>query len=138
MDLAEIARRQRAAREFTHDVGGASGARFTLRTLTAHERRCELMRLIELPSSDGPARELTGEQIERLTRRIVERSIVGWESVTIAHLLPDEVATDVVPWSEQAVPLLLDAQPDWERELRSAIAEHGTARAAAEESDAKN
>jgi hypothetical protein len=141
MDLEDIARRQRAAREFTHPVGGAQ---FTLRILTAHERRCELMRLVELPppSADGaPApRELTGAQLELLTRRVTERSIVGWDGVTVAHLLPADPAApaDAVPWSEQAVPLLLDAQPDWERALRAAIAQRSVPRADAEEADAKN
>ena len=144
MDLAEIARRQQAAREFTHAV---DGAQFTLRTLTAHERRCVLMSLVALPAAGEaqPPRELGGEELEKLTRRITERSIVGWQGVTLAHLLPDLQAdaaeasgAEPVPWSAAAVPLLLDQQPEWEKSLRAALAERSTPREEAIEADAKN
>lgn len=140
MDLAEIARRQQAAREFTHAV---DGAQFTLRALTAHERRCVLMSLVALPAAgeEQPPRELGGEELEKLTRRITERSIVGWQGVTLAHLLPEtanDAGAEPVPWSAAAVPLLLDQQPKWEKSLRAALAARSTPRDEAIEADAKN
>ena len=138
MDLAEIARRQQAAREFTHAVGDCS---FTLRLATAHERRCAIMALVPLPAADEEPRPLAAEELEKLTRTLIERAVVGWQGVTLGHLLPEvdaAAAADPVPWSAAAVPLLLDAQPQWERDLREAYAARNAPRQGAEEADAKN
>lgn len=139
MDLAEIARRQREAREFTHAVDGCS---FTLRLATAHERRCAIMAMVQMPATaDAEPRPLTAEEVEKLTRRLSEQAVVGWQGVTLRHLLPDvdpAAADEPVPWSAAAVALLLDAQPDWERALRAAYAARNAPRQQAEEADAKN
>jgi hypothetical protein len=139
MDLAEIARRQRAAREVLHEEGGC---RFTLRLPTAHESRCALLAVVPaLPAAAGKARiEIGGEDLARLNRLLLERALVGWEGVHLRHLLPDLAADEDQPWpwSEAAVPLLLDAQPAWEKALRDRMGDAAERRGAALEADAKN
>lgn len=140
MDLAEIARRQIAAREIKHTVGGRS---FTLRLPTRHERKLVLARVCDEGQWRGSADEggiMPTEIAMRATRLLLERAIVGWDA-RLGDVLADLDATaadEPLPWSAQAVPLLLDARPEWEAELQRAFAEAENARNAPIEADEKN
>ncbi|MEW6169681.1 MAG: hypothetical protein AB1651_18605 [Pseudomonadota bacterium] len=142
MDLAEIARRQLAAREIRHSVDGRS---FTLRLPTRHERKLVLARVCDeaqwrAGGVEGEAFVLPTELSMRVTRLLLERAIVGWD-VTLGDVLPEvdgEAGAEPLPWSATAVPLLLDAQPQWESELQRVFAAAENARSAAIEADEKN
>jgi len=127
MDAAEIARRAQAAREFTAEVGGRN---FTLRLPTAHESAVAYVRNVPGGTADGAAWVL----VQRYT---LERAIVGWSGVKLADLLPNADEEDQ-PWAAALVPVLLDAHPQWERELSDGLLERMADRAKAMESDRKN
>lgn len=108
IDLADIRRDQVAAREFAHTVGAVA---YTLRTPTAFEVDCA--------AGDAGGLSRAGGMV-RAQRAIIEQSIVGWQGLTVAMLLPaghKRASDEAVPWSADAVPLLLDAQPDLVDEL---------------------
>jgi len=103
MDLAELKARAQAAREFQVSIGECS---FTLRTPTRLELREVLLRRgVDLTSSSPLILSLV--QYYLLTS-----FLIGWTGPRDSHVVPD--AGDApLAWSVDAVPLLLDAQPEW-------------------------
>lgn len=142
MDLAEIARRQLAAREIKHTVGGRT---FTLRLPTRHERKLVLARVCDetqwrADAAQGESFVLPTELSMRVTRLLLERAIVGWDA-TVGDALPeltDVAAAEPLPCTAAAVTLLLDAQPEWEAELQRAFVAAEAARNVPIEADQKN
>ena len=53
-------------------------------------------------------------------RALLEQALIGWDGVTAGMLVGDADAAPV-PWHPRAVALLLDAQPELERELSARL-----------------
>jgi hypothetical protein len=53
-------------------------------------------------------------------RALLEQALIGWDGVTSGMIAEDDSA-ELVPWHPKAVPLLLDANPDVERELSAKL-----------------
>jgi hypothetical protein len=128
MDLAELQQRARKAREFEHAIDDCG---FTLRTPTRLElRQCMHERGL------NPA-EQSGVVLSLLQQYLLERYLIGWKGVRDRHVLPD--AGDApLPWSADAVRLVLDAQPEWADALGARLLASVAERRAGLEADAKN
>lgn len=128
MDLAELKAAALAARQFQAAIGECS---FTLRTPTRLELRELLRRHAIEPDTDSPV------VMSLLRHYLVHAFLVGWMGVRNCHIVAD-AGTDPLPWSADAVPLLMDAQPDWADTLGRALMEAVAERAQRIEADAKN
>jgi hypothetical protein len=73
-----------------------------------------------------------------LERLLVEGAIVRWSGLRLQDVLPDEPAGEELPHSADAVGLLLDAQPDWARELGIALFDRMAQRRDQQDTAAKN
>ena len=106
MDLADIQRQALAARQFQAVASAAApqGAYATLRIPTRHEVQLAMRRA-------GP--ESDAGRMVTLERGLLESAVVGWGCIQVSHILPDHPNADPLPFDPAAVPLLLDAQPDW-------------------------
>ena len=106
MDLADIQRQALAAREFLAAGSEAApqGAYATLRIPTRHEVQLAMRRA-------GP--EADAARMVTLERNLLESAVVGWGCVQVSHILPGHPNADPLPFEPAAVPLLLDAQPEW-------------------------
>ena len=128
--LAELKARALKAREFTHTIGECE---FTLRTPTRTEVR-EVTRARGLMHFDTDALALP-----LLRYYLLLGALVGWSGVRVLHVLREEpAARDPLPWSPDAVPLLLDAQPNWADALGGVLLEQLHQRAGSVDEDAKN
>lgn len=105
VDWSAIRMRARAAREFRVTVESAC---ITLLTPTAHETEMAAM------ESDVPHKPKAA--MVAFKRLMLERAIVGWAGVTLAHLLADG-SDDPAPFEASAIPMLLDARPAWAKTM---------------------
>ena len=128
MDLAELKARAQAARQFDVAIGECS---FTLRAPTRLELRQALLR------HDIDPRTQSALQLAVLQRYLLHAFLVGWMGVRESDVLPD-AGSAPLPWSADAVPLLLDAQPDWADELGGALMTAVHDRAERAQAEAKN
>lgn len=111
MDLAQLKAAAAAAREFTVALAGADGGlpkSMALRLITAHE--AEQLAL-------GGASALSNVQLLRAT---LEHSVIGWQGVLASDVVPGQ-PDEPLPFSAEALRLLLDERPDWERLALSAL-----------------
>ena len=128
MDLAELKLKAQAAREFQVPIGECS---FTLRTPT----RLELRELLLQRGLDPASR--SSMVVPLLQQYMLHRFLMGWTGVRCSHVHPDAGA-DPLPWSVEAVPLVLDAQPEWADTLGAEILQAVSERGARLEAEAKN
>lgn len=122
IDLADLRMRAQRVREFSHPVGEAV---FQLR----HPNRFEAERLWGRHRDDivGGMREL------------VAVSLIGWEGVLVRDALPEsKQGAEPLPFSPDAVELVLDERTDWIQALGEAIAMRMSARRESVEADRKN
>jgi hypothetical protein len=130
MDISELKAKALAARTVRVEVGGCT---FSLRIPTEHEAVLTVRRI----GGGNLAGDGAGMLI--FQRACLEQAIVGWQGPRISHVLSDDPAeTDPLAWSVETVPLLLDAQPDWGRELGNALNDHMAQRRKVTQADAKN
>jgi hypothetical protein len=124
MDATELAAAARKALEFDHEIGECS---FRLLTPTRTQlRECAYRHQLDLSAGDKVAQAL-------LQRYLLNTHLIGWTGVRNLHVLPD-AGTDPLPWTREAVGLLLDAQPDWADQLgNQLLLRHGQRNAAIEE-----
>ena len=128
MELDDIRRKAAAARQFTHEVGGAS---FTLRAPTKIESSVLYTRVAVVDGGSDRAAMI------RWQRAMLLQAIVGWSGVMLRHVLPDADGS-VMAFEPGAAEVLLDAQPDWEESLTAALLDHLAKRRAVEDTAAKN
>lgn len=133
MDLAEIARRYYAALEIEHRIGART---FRLRMPTRHERRKLIA--VAAPAVIDQGREPTAAEKLEIAQELLSRALIGWEGVTVRDVLGTEAADDPLPWSVEAVALLLAARDDWAAELQAALTDAMQRRNAPIEADEKN
>lgn len=131
MELDDIRRQALAAREFERAVDHAT---FTLRIPTRHEVTIAVRRAAAktLAGDSDPAHLLL------LERMLLEAAIVRWSGLTVRDILPAHELAEDLPHEPGAVGLLLDAQPDWARELGMALFDRMAARRDAQDTAAKN
>ena len=134
MDVETIRRKALAARQF--DVPAGPGV-FSLRVPTKLEAQLAYVRSATHDGARDPAAML------RTQRALLVGAIVGWTGVLGCHVLDGLAATDAdkaepLPFDASVVELLLDAQPDWEQTLSTALVERINARSAVEDTAAKN
>jgi hypothetical protein len=126
MDLAELKARALAARQFEVAIGECN---FTLRTPTRLELREALLRHgIDVHSALA---------LVLLQRYLLHAFVVGWSGVRVNDILADADSAPL-PWSADAVPLLLDAQPEWSDTLGTALMAAVYDRSERIEAEAKN
>lgn len=128
MDAADIRAAAQRAREFTHAIGERV---FTLRAPTRTELR-ETIRAHGLMSAAGDVMALP-----LLNHYLLLRGLVGWVGVRLCDL-GFSADTAPLPWSADAVAVLLDAQPEWADQMGAALLTRSQQRTAAAEADAKN
>ncbi len=122
IDLADLRMRAQRVREFTHQEGDVT---FQLR----HPNRFESERLWSRHRDDvvGGMREL------------VAVSLLGWDGVLVRDALPESKhGDDPLPFSAEAVELVLDERTDWIQAIGQAIALRMSARRESVEADRKN
>lgn len=127
-DLEYIARKALAARQFEHQIGAVT---FRLQLLTKLEASICYAQAAHAGRADGST-------WVRYERAVALAAIVGWSGVTAHHVLVSAQPDDPLPWEAAAVPLLLDAQPEWEAELLQVLMQRVAQRQAAEDAAAKN
>lgn len=130
MDKHDIRRKALAAREVTEEV--APGVHINLRLPTRQEVAVAAARA----GVHTAGNETAGLVI--MQRELMLAAVVGWgQGVKLTHLLPDEAA-DVLPFDADLVPLLLDAQPEWESRLQARFVAERIKRTAMLEDAEKN
>jgi len=130
MDKHDIRRKALAAREVTEEV--APGVHINLRLPTRQEVAVAAARA----GVHNPGNETAGLVI--MQRELMLAAVVGWgQGVKLTHLLPEEAA-EVLPFDADLVPLLLDAQPDWETKLQNRFVAERIKRTALLEAAEKN
>lgn len=130
MDLHDIKRKALAAREVSHEV--ELGVSFTLRLPSRQEVAVSAARA----GVHNTGSEIAGLII--MQRDLLQSAIVGWGlGVKLSHVVPGEPA-EPLPYEAALVPLLLDAQPDWEDSLRKRFVAEREARQARLEQAEKN
>jgi hypothetical protein len=131
MDKHDIRRKALAAREVSEEV--EPGVAITLRLPTRQEVAVAAARAgVHRGGPDAEA------GLVLMQRELLQAAVVGWgQGVKLSHLLPKE-ANDPLPWDADLVPLLLDAQPDWETKLRERFVTERLARQARMEDAEKN
>lgn len=135
-DFQALKARALKAREFTHTIGEQS---FTLRMPTEHEVTQVLHRHRLLAAGF----DLTVEKLSRY--HLLCSHLLGWTGVRERDLLPrnvrdsaDEALAAPLPWSIEAVPLYLDANPVVTRQLGEELMRRTSERDAALEGDKGN
>jgi len=131
MDLQTIQRLALAAREFSPEPLPGQGARVsvTLRVPTRHEVQLALRRCQAGADTAG---------MLLLERALLEQAVVAWAGVQVRDVLPDHPNDDAMPLEPGAVPLLLDAQPDWAQAWATALLERMRQARQVEEAAEKN
>lgn len=105
MDLSQIQREAEAAREFDHPCADGAVV-FSLRLPTRSQTKVAAMRANARPKDPGA--------IALLERELLVGAVIGWRGPIIGHVLPGSPERGLpFAWSADAVPTLLDAQPDW-------------------------
>lgn len=129
MDLQALQARALAAREFSHTVADVD---YRLRVPTQHEALLAAHRTGVVGNAQGAAYLV-------LMRAVLEAAIIGWQGLRVGHVVPGGDDADTpLPWSAEAVPLVLDARPADAQALADAMGAQMVQRAAALEADAKN
>lgn len=108
MDLNDLKRKVQAARRFQVEVEGRT---FTLQRPSR----------FELQMAGARAGMSAGEPGSRVhwERLVLLGAIVGWDGVLACDLGAGDF--EPVPHSPEAVPMLVDAQPDWADTLATAL-----------------
>jgi hypothetical protein len=127
--LASVAA-SRAPVEVTID-----GRTFLLRTPTEHEAKLTVARCRDLLAARGAFGAL--EAMTESERALLSAAVVGWRDVKVADVLPDAEDAELA-FSSGAVPLVLDAKPEWESQLNIALGEAMRARQEKQEAAEKN
>lgn len=138
MELDDIRRHALAAREFQRVIEHAT---FTLRLSTRFEVTVAARRSgARLAGVGGEPEQADPAHLLILERLLLEQAVVRWSGLRLRDVLPehDTSADDDLPHSAAAVPLLLDAQPDWARELGIALFDRMAQRREAQDTAAKN
>lgn len=104
MDLADIQRQAIAARQFAASPLAEGRVAATLQIPTRHEVKLQLRRA-------GDADDAGSVVI--VERALLQAFLVDWSGVLIKDVLPNHPNDDALPFEPAAVPLLLDAQPEW-------------------------
>ena len=133
MDAADLRRHALAARQFGVAVG-ADGVSVTLTEPTRLQMQLALLEAIG--ASDAPRMDAAAKL--RYRRLELLRAVTGWSGVRERHLAPEAPTDEPVPFDAGLVELLLDAQPEWEDAISSALVERAGKRAQALEKAAKN
>lgn len=128
MDLDNLRKRAAEARRFDVPIDGVV---VTLEIPTRHASKLAYSRA-GMVEGDNSATTMI-----RWTRSVLLLSVVGWVGVAERHVLPDG-GDEPVPFSADAVDLVLDARPEWEEELASAVLDRLAQRRAIEDTAAKN
>ncbi|MBX3605372.1 MAG: hypothetical protein KF788_08875 [Piscinibacter sp.] len=133
MELAELQERALKAREFDAPIEGECV--FRMRLPTPYE--AEL-----LAESNGyTGRRADRAAMVRTKRAMLEVAIIGWQGPrqrdVVADLEGDEAAAPLA-WSAEAVPLLLDAKPEWQTLAWGQLLERIEARNGKKAAAAKN
>lgn len=128
MELDDIKRLAKAARQI--GVKAGPGA-FTLQVPT------KLQSSIAYMEAGGGA-GLRGASLLKFQRALLLLAVVGWSGVPLSAVLADQSAAEDLPYTPDAVELLLDAQPGWEEVLSAALMQAINARRELEDTAAKN
>jgi hypothetical protein len=128
MDLDNLRRRAVAARRFDVPIDGVV---VTLEIPTRHASKLAYSRA-GMVEGDNSATTMI-----RWTRAVLVMAVAGWSGVTERHVLPDG-GDEPVPFSADAVDLVLDARPEWEEALAAAVLDRLAQRRAIEDTAAKN
>lgn len=126
--MEDIRARAIAARTFTHSIGPC---KFKLVTPTRHDLR-RIASQHGLSSLEGDAMAMP-----MLYRYVLESALVGWGGVLNGHAVPGEEQTPL-PWSAEAVGVVLDNNPDWEDELGAVVVARANVRGQQLEDAEKN
>jgi len=122
IDLADLRMRALRVREFAHQEGEVA---FHLR----HPNRFEAERLWSRHRDDMVA----------AMRELVAISLIGWSGVLVRDALPEsKQGAEPLPFSAEAVEMVLDERTDWIQSLGQAIAMRMAARRESVEADRKN
>ncbi len=131
MDMEDIKRFALAARQFSVEV--EPGVHVTLRAPTRHE--------LQMASARS---EATGGSVVSLVawrRDLSVRAVVVWSGVRVGHVLPDHADAnpdEPLPFDQELVAELLDAQPEWEALLADALFKRLGERSQRKDEAAKN
>lgn len=125
MDLATIKAQIEKSREFEESY---AGAKFRLRLPSEH-----YWRLITEDHMDSEGRV----QNARAARKLLEAALIGWEGLTAEHLLKG-AGEQAVPYSSEAISLLLDERGDVVDHLAKLLVRKLGARRAQQEASRKN
>jgi hypothetical protein len=131
MDLEDLQRAARAAREFTHTEAHVT---FTLLVPTPHEAEVAAMRnsFVAVGRPDHAS-------LVRTQRALVEQAVTGWQGLTVGDVLAESPqAADSLPFEPGATGLVLDAQPGWALALWEQLLQRIEARNALRSTAAKN
>jgi hypothetical protein len=132
VQIADLRKAFEQSREFTLYVGPAQEPRrsVTLRVPTEHQVKLAGLRC-GIAGREDPA------ALALLERALLQGAIVGWSNLLQCDLVPSASA-EPMPWAEDLVPVLLDAQPDWWREPTEGLFERLAQRNAQRDAAAKN
>jgi hypothetical protein len=128
MELDDIKRLAKAARQI--GVKAGPGA-FTLQVPTKLQISIAYMEA-------GGGGTLRGATLLRYWRALLLLAVVGWSGVPLSAVLEGQPDTDDLPYSPDAVELLLDAQPEWEQLLTDTLIDALNKRRGVEDTAAKN
>lgn len=136
-DIADLAARVLAARQFSVEVGPADAPRtINLLEPTDHE-----VRIVSLRCGLGAGKDTAAPVL--FERALVAMAIVGWSGVTGADLAanhPEQAAKagGPVEFEPLGVDLLLDAQREWAQKLWSELVDRLDRRLTQRQAAAKN
>jgi hypothetical protein len=125
MDLASIKAQIEKSRELDTEYGGV---KFLLRLPSEHA-----WRLITEDHRDANGRV----QHARVSRSLVERSVIGWEGLKAEFLLKGS-GDEAVPFSPDALALLMDERQDVEDHLVKLLTKKFNKRRIEQEASRKN
>lgn len=128
MDLADIKRQQQAARQFGVKAGHAT---FTLTLPTEFEKRMAYL-------SAAAGKRLDTVAMLRVQRELVLSGVTGWDGVRVTDALPTFGGDEPFDFEPGAAEVLLDAQPEWEEILSSALLDRISSDTAKKDTAAKN
>jgi hypothetical protein len=135
MELDDIRRQALAAREFQKVIEHVT---FTLRLPTRYEVTLAARRSAARGATLDGSTDNDPAHLLILERLLLEQAVVRWSGLRLRNVLPDEATDEDITHSSGAVPLLLDAQPDWARELGVALFDRMAQRRERQDTAAKN